>query len=196
MSTNRPLAIRLQTPFGVAAVLAVANTLHGPEARRPVPPPDEVEGRRVIDRLRRWPDARRFLVALGLPLPPEPPTRDDELRLRSVRAAVRALAEGDTGGYARRVRQLLSTFAYRVEGDRLIAVGSGWPALLGSLVVGLVALEPQADRLRECRNAACGWVFLDASPNGRQLWCATQLCGPRVRVRRHRRRARAASATT
>ena len=43
-------------------------------------------------------------------------------------------------------------------------------------------------RLRQCRDAACGWLFLDRSRNGSRVWCSSADCGNRTRARRHYRR--------
>lgn len=194
MGTDRPAPLPLYAPLDLAAVLAVANTLHGPEATRPRRSPDDLQARRVIDRLRRWPDSRRFLGALGLDVPSSAPAEADVRQLRDVREAVRALAAGDVGRFERRTRALLAAAAYRVEGGRLTPVAEGWPSLIDSLALTLLVLGGRRERLRLCRNAACGWVFLDASPNGQQIWCAAQRCGARIRARRHRSRLRAAGA--
>ncbi|HEX6149242.1 CGNR zinc finger domain-containing protein [Nocardioides sp.] len=44
------------------------------------------------------------------------------------------------------------------------------------------------DRLRECQGAGCGWLFLDRSRNGARIWCSSNDCGNRSRVRRHYQR--------
>jgi len=44
------------------------------------------------------------------------------------------------------------------------------------------------DRLKTCAGEACGWVFLDATRNGRRRWCEMEVCGSRAKMRRFRRR--------
>lgn len=46
-------------------------------------------------------------------------------------------------------------------------------------------------RLRQCRDADCGWLFLDRSKNASRVWCNAADCGNRTRVRRHQHRHRA-----
>lgn len=46
----------------------------------------------------------------------------------------------------------------------------------------------QLDRLRQCGNNPCGWLFLDRSRNGSRRWCSTADCGNLTRVRRFRAR--------
>lgn len=50
----------------------------------------------------------------------------------------------------------------------------------------------QLDRLGQCEDAECGWVFLDTSPRRNRRWCVAADCGNRNRVRGYYARARAA----
>jgi predicted RNA-binding Zn ribbon-like protein len=45
----------------------------------------------------------------------------------------------------------------------------------------------QVSRLRRCANPACSMIFMAVNP--RRSWCAPGVCGNRVRVARHHRRA-------
>jgi predicted RNA-binding Zn ribbon-like protein len=45
----------------------------------------------------------------------------------------------------------------------------------------------QVRRLRRCANPACSMIFIAVNP--RRSWCAPGICGNRVRVARHHRRA-------
>ena len=45
----------------------------------------------------------------------------------------------------------------------------------------------QVGRLRRCANPACSMIFIAVNP--RRSWCAPGVCGNRVRVARHHRRA-------
>jgi predicted RNA-binding Zn ribbon-like protein len=45
----------------------------------------------------------------------------------------------------------------------------------------------QVRRLRRCANPACSMIFMAVNP--RRSWCASGVCGNRVRVARHHRRA-------
>lgn len=56
--------------------------------------------------------------------------------------------------------------------------------------VETVAGERRAE-LRQCADAECGLLFLDAG--GRRRWCAADVCGVRNRVRSHRERSRSVS---
>ena len=48
--------------------------------------------------------------------------------------------------------------------------------------------SPGVDRLHQCADAACGWIYLDTSPRQNRRWCSSADCGNRNRVRRHYRR--------
>ncbi|MEV4545679.1 CGNR zinc finger domain-containing protein [Micromonospora echinaurantiaca] len=53
------------------------------------------------------------------------------------------------------------------------------------IVRGLVALTQRddLDRLHQCEDARCGWVYLDTSPRRNRRWCNTKDCGDRNRAR-------------
>jgi predicted RNA-binding Zn ribbon-like protein len=52
--------------------------------------------------------------------------------------------------------------------------------------------SPAAGRIRECEGSnGCGWLFIDASKNGRRRWCDMRVCGNRAKARRHSQRQRA-----
>ena len=44
-----------------------------------------------------------------------------------------------------------------------------------------------ADRLRQCGDDSCGWLFIDRSRSSTRVWCSSADCGNRSRVRRHYR---------
>ena len=169
-------------------VLSVANTRHGVEAIRPLPPTARVAAREGYDRLRSPSEVARFLAALGVPVPAGVPSVEQILRLKLIRESVRALAEGDEVGYQRRLDRLASGIAFRLDGRELKPAGAGWDALIGGLVLPLAELRGHAQRLKVCGNNSCGWVFLDGTRNSGMIWCDAQLCGDRMRSRRYRRR--------
>jgi predicted RNA-binding Zn ribbon-like protein len=47
------------------------------------------------------------------------------------------------------------------------------------------------DRVRQCRDDLCGWLFFDASKNRSRRWCSMEDCGNRAKARRHYSRTRA-----
>lgn len=44
------------------------------------------------------------------------------------------------------------------------------------------------DRLHQCEDDVCGWVYLDTSPRRNRRWCAASDCGDRNRARAYYRR--------
>jgi predicted RNA-binding Zn ribbon-like protein len=53
-----------------------------------------------------------------------------------------------------------------------------WSA--GDLLVGA-----QLQRVRQCANPECGWLFLDNSKSGNRRWCSMSACGNRAKAHRH-----------
>lgn len=111
-------------------------------------------------------------------------------RARALRAALHDLvragspqAQAQLEEIARRARLTIS-----LDPPHLTAQASGLDGVLGDLVA--VAYEAMRDgswsRLKACRN--CGFLFWDASRSRSATWCSMQLCGNRLKVRRHRRR--------
>ena len=47
------------------------------------------------------------------------------------------------------------------------------------------------DRLHQCEDVACGWVYLDTSPRRNRRWCVTADCGDRNRSRAYYARQKA-----
>lgn len=49
-------------------------------------------------------------------------------------------------------------------------------------LIGLLTRD-DLDRLHQCEDAICGWVYLDTSPRRNRRWCVTRDCGDRNRSR-------------
>lgn len=62
--------------------------------------------------------------------------------------------------------------------------------MLGPLArsAGLLLTSAASKLVRQCANARCGWLFIDETKNHRRQYCRTNVCGNKVRVRRHRQR--------
>jgi predicted RNA-binding Zn ribbon-like protein len=60
-------------------------------------------------------------------------------------------------------------------------------AFIATQAATFLADPAQVSRLRRCANPACSMIFIAANP--RRSWCAPGVCGNRVRVARHHRRA-------
>ncbi|GAA1990809.1 CGNR zinc finger domain-containing protein [Catenulispora subtropica] len=73
---------------------------------------------------------------------------------------------------------------------------AGLGLLRHRIVRGLVDLtrREDLDRLHQCEDAKCGWVYLDTSPRRNRRWCDTKDCGDRNRARAYYARQKARSA--
>jgi predicted RNA-binding Zn ribbon-like protein len=49
-------------------------------------------------------------------------------------------------------------------------------------------LTSEAERVRECGDPTCRWLFLDISKNHTRRWCDMKTCGNRMKARRHHAR--------
>ncbi len=65
--------------------------------------------------------------------------------------------------------------------------GSPQLAFIAAQAAAFLSDPPQVRRLRRCANPACSMIFIAVNP--RRSWCAPGVCGNRVRVARHHRRA-------
>jgi len=59
------------------------------------------------------------------------------------------------------------------------------------LAAGRLLEREDLNKLRECQDGGCGWLFLDRSKNGSRRWCSSGDCGNRARAKRHYERVRA-----
>jgi len=175
-------------------LLVVANTRHGPgahyHARARGLGPDH-------DHLADPLEARAYLVDHRVVAPDGPPNARTLVRLATVREAVRALA-GDRGPESRPPspsdRSLEATARdarYRLTARGLEPVATGWAGFVDGLLPALFDLVRESTSLRVCGNPRCRFAFVDHSRNHSRRWCENSVCGNRVRVGRHRLRARA-----
>ena len=65
-----------------------------------------------------------------------------------------------------------------------------WPVVWSA--VELLTGGP-VERVRECDNDPCGWLFVDMSRNRSRRWCDMRDCGNRVKARRHYARTKQAA---
>src|SRR5581483_5112593 len=56
-----------------------------------------------------------------------------------------------------------------------------WPVLWS--LTAVLASEDAA-RVGSCQAEGCGWYFIDESPGHSRMWCSSEVCGNRERVRR------------
>ena len=63
-------------------------------------------------------------------------------------------------------------------------------ALIGPLTASAMTLltESEVRRVKQCAGNHCGWLFFDATKNGRRRWCEMSVCGNRAKQRAYRLR--------
>ena len=68
----------------------------------------------------------------------------------------------------------------------------GVPAALSALLAAAIDanISGRWSRLKVCAAPDCQWVFVDQSRNRLQRWCATRICGNRMKTRSYRERQR------
>jgi predicted RNA-binding Zn ribbon-like protein len=108
-----------------------------------------------------------------------------------------ALAAGKSAG--RRDRALLQRALAAAPPRRLLVAAAGGYAwriarpqpsvahLLGPVLWSAADLLVAGDRqrLRQCANDKCRWLFLDRSRNATRRWCDMAACGNRAKAHRH-----------
>jgi predicted RNA-binding Zn ribbon-like protein len=65
--------------------------------------------------------------------------------------------------------------------------GSGAQRLAHAIVSDAAALLASGlcTRIRQCHDAACGWLYLDRSRENNRRWCSMRDCGNRAKARRY-----------
>lgn len=139
---------------------------------------------------------------------PESATTPDPAAARRLRAAVRDLLDAYLEGREPRaasIEDVNATAASVPSSPRLDYSGGGvraevrWHteyggnvalASIAREVIDLFADPGRLARLRRCANPACSMLFL--AETSRRRWCASNVCGNRVRVARHQDRLRTA----
>ncbi|HEU0061430.1 MAG TPA: ABATE domain-containing protein [Hyphomicrobiaceae bacterium] len=86
----------------------------------------------------------------------------------------------------RRIAQQGGQYAWQVDAPARAAPPSA-PQLLAAIVWSAADLivAARGNRIRQCANDACQWLFLDASRNASRRWCDMSACGNRAKARRH-----------
>ena len=80
--------------------------------------------------------------------------------------------------------------------DWAVETASAWEGVRARLLWSAAELltGPRRERVRQCDNPECRYLFLDASKAGNRRWCDMASCGNRAKAHRHYRRRRAAEA--
>jgi len=72
-------------------------------------------------------------------------------------------------------------------------VPASWPSARAALLWSAADLltGPRRDRVRQCDNPECRYLFLDGSKAGTRRWCDMSSCGNRAKAHRHYQRRKA-----
>ncbi|WP_448003376.1 CGNR zinc finger domain-containing protein [Agromyces bauzanensis] len=185
---------RRDTPFaqiGGAVALDLMNTMS-----------ERLSDDRVVEYLVDYGEVVRFAQQLGL--------IDDEqeraVRGLASRHPAEAIAEWSRVVELREalyaacyeggpIDPVVQAHAEAVASGTLTRAGDGWewdfpvdlalPRRRIALAAVELLLRDDLDRLAQCADADCGWVFLDTSPRHNRRWCVASDCGNRNRVREH-----------
>jgi predicted RNA-binding Zn ribbon-like protein len=148
--------------------------------------------------LRTWLRARRLIGET------ERVTRADLDRALALRESLRGALDPNETRRGRtdallRLRRLAADLPVEVDFDSqarptLKPQRRGVQAALTSLLAAAIDanISGRWSRLKICAAPDCQWVFVDHSRNRLQRWCATRICGNRMKTRNYRERQRTA----
>lgn len=146
--------------------------------------------------LRRWLRARRLIAEN------ERVTRADLARALDFRESLRGALDPNQ---TRRGRDQALNQLRRVAGGLPVELGfdkqgrptlkprtRGVEAALSTLLAAAIDanISGRWSRLKVCAAPDCQWAFVDESRNRLQRWCATRICGNRMKTRNYRERLR------
>jgi predicted RNA-binding Zn ribbon-like protein len=152
------------------------------------------EARRLLRRARREPEAAAAALERAIAV------REAIYRIFSATAHGRAPDAGDlatmNGALAEALAHLRLVrtsegFGWGWLGDRGREMALDrvlWPVVRAAAEL---FTSKELDRVKECANDPCGWLFLDVSRNRSRRWCSMESCGNRMKARRHYQRRRA-----
>lgn len=143
---------------------------------------------RAVAELRKWFEAHRAGTAMVFSEAIE--IRETLYRLLHSAAMESALASEDL----RRLNRALREAPPRAKLERADR-GLGWHIEVKPTAVGMLApvlwsaadilIGPDRNRIRQCANDRCLWLFFDDSKNSTRRWCSMQACGNRAKAHRH-----------
>ena len=152
-------------------------------AARSIVPPERIQQFASL-----WSDRRdAATAALGEALA----ARELVYRLFSTIAAGRVPAEADLQALSRALAETPARttvaptptgYAWRVPPAEPAANALLTPVLWSA---GDLLVSKRLDRIRQCANPQCLWLFLDDSKSGNRRWCSMSACGNRAKAHRH-----------
>ena len=148
-------------------------------------------------------DVDRWTAAAGLDGVAGPRTVRELARLKTFRAAVRAVVlqvvtgeEQDARDGMRAVnaalRGIRGDVLSETGGPAAVATAGGLQAVLAISAAAVLADPRDRARIKICPADNCGWLFVDETRNARRRWCSMETCGNRAKARRHYLRSQAA----
>jgi predicted RNA-binding Zn ribbon-like protein len=155
---------------------------------------------RPVEQLRSPADLARWRSGAGLGHSRHALTEADLADARRLREAIYRLVTARIRGARLPARDVAAVNAAARHPGRTPRLGSrgelrwddGEPLAAALSTVARDAIEliggPQSGRVRECAAADCAFLFVDTSRSGVRRWCATNRCGNREHVRKHRSR--------
>lgn len=103
---------------------------------------------------------------------------------RGERVPAEPLARLDAACREARTNQTLRLEGGKVAlGWRDVPPSIDWTVWAAALDAARILLSAERDRVRQCGDAQCGWLFLDTSRNGSRRWCTMKACGNRNKAR-------------
>ena len=131
------------------------------------------------------PDAAAFAGAVAL--------RECLHRLFAAQAQLRSPAPDDVAKLNAALAEAPARRTLAVTQDGLawaVATPPAWATARAALLWSAADLltGPRRERVRECDNPACRYLFLDASKAGTRRWCDMSSCGNRAKAHRHYRK--------
>jgi predicted RNA-binding Zn ribbon-like protein len=87
----------------------------------------------------------------------------------------------------RRLARMANGFAWQIDLGNMDGAGLPIPVLLAPVLWSAADLMVGSarQRIRQCANDQCLWLFVDASKSGTRRWCDMAACGNRAKARRH-----------
>jgi predicted RNA-binding Zn ribbon-like protein len=154
----------------------IAGALTSTEARviRESGKLDPGAGAGMLDRARRLREAIHQIFIAAAKSTPPPREAIDTLN-----------AELVTANSKRNLQWNGAQFEWRIspeadDPDRIL-----WPVALSAAEL---LSSPELERVGECQDPDCGWLFLDTSRNHSRRWCSMEDCGNREKARKHYQR--------
>lgn len=146
-----------------------------------------------------------WLTAHGLIAEDESINQTEFEKVIRFREALRALLVANNGGpleagTMETLNHLAESLCLRVQFKaertaRLDTADRGVAGAIGRLlgIVFTAMVDGNWSRLKACHNHGCRWAFYDLSKNRSATWCATTICGSRLKARAYRQRQRTGS---